>query len=69
MKGSVFRVSFNYKSMLLLQNYLTFNLTSGKSQLSIRTLGAVLMVKFNMREESCSDVCALLEENSQLSKK
>lgn len=43
--------------------------SSEKSQLSVKTLSAVLTVKFNMQNESCSEVATLLEEHPHLAKK
>ena len=40
-----------------------------KSQLSVKTLTSVLTVKLNLRDVSCSDMCAILQEDSALCKK
>ena len=38
--------------------------SSENTQLSVKMLAAVLTVKFNIGDASCSDISALLEENS-----
>ena len=43
--------------------------SSETTQLSVKTLAAVLTVKFNMGEASCSDVSVPLDENSELTRK